>query len=175
MPNESEKNKIEGGTLYLVATPVGNLADLSPRAGKVLGGVDFVAAEDTRNTRRLLAAFGLSRPLLSYHEHNKRERGPEIVARLKSGASCALVSDAGTPAVSDPGADLVALCAAEQIPVTAVPGACAAVLALILSGRPTDRFVFEGFLPAERNGDSAWPLSRPSRAPSFCTRHRTAC
>ena len=147
MPNESEKNKIEGGTLYLVATPVGNLADLSPRAGKVLGGVDFVAAEDTRNTRRLLAAFGLSRPLLSYHEHNKRERGPEIVARLKSGASCALVSDAGTPAVSDPGADLVALCAAEQIPVTAVPGACAAVLALILSGLPTDRFVFEGFLP----------------------------
>jgi 16S rRNA (cytidine1402-2'-O)-methyltransferase len=107
-----EKNAIVGGTLYLVATPIGNLADLSERAVKVLSEVDFVAAEDTRNTGKLLSCLGISKPMISYYEHNKRERGPVIVERLRAGESCALCSDAGTPAVSDPGEDLVALCTA---------------------------------------------------------------
>ena len=153
--NGSEKNRVTGGTLYLVSTPIGNLADLSPRAVKVLSEVDFVAAEDTRNTVRLLTHFGISRPLISYHEHNKRERGGQIVEKLLEGQSCALVSDAGTPAVSDPGEDLVALCAERGVPVTAVPGCCAAVTALTLSALPTGRFCFEGFLPAEKKARRA--------------------
>ena len=148
--NGSEKNAIVGGTLYLVATPIGNLADLSERAVKVLSEVDFVAAEDTRNTGKLLSCLGISRPMVSYYEHNKRERGPQIVERLQAGESCALVSDAGTPAISDPGEDLVALCATADIPVTSVPGCCAAITALTLSGLPTARFTFEGFLPVEK-------------------------
>ena len=100
-----DKNAIVGGTLYLVATPIGNLSDISERALKVLGGVDFVAAEDTRNTGKLLAYFGISKPMVSYFEHNKRERGEVIVERLLNGESCALVTDAGTPAISDPGED----------------------------------------------------------------------
>lgn len=149
MSNE-EKNRIMGGTLYLVATPIGNLGDLSERAKKTLAEVDFIAAEDTRNTARLLAAFGISRPLVSYHDHNRRERGPVIVERLLNGESCALVTDAGTPAISDPGEDLVALAAKEGVPVTAVPGCCAGLTALALSGLPTARFCFEGFLPREK-------------------------
>ena len=145
-----EKNRIIGGTLYLVATPIGNLADLSDRAKKVLAEVDFIAAEDTRNTAKLLRVLGISRPMVSYHDHNRRERGPVIAERLKNGESCALVTDAGTPAISDPGEDLVALCAAERIPVTAVPGCCAGITALALSGLPTARFAFEGFLPREK-------------------------
>ncbi len=152
---ETEKNRIEPATLYLVATPIGNLSDLSDRAKKVLNGVDFIAAEDTRNTRRLLSAVGISKPLVSYHEHNKKERGPVLVERLAAGESCALVTDAGTPAVSDPGEDLVALCAARGVKVTAVPGCSAVVTALILSGLPTGRFCFEGFLPAERGEKTA--------------------
>lgn len=148
--NEFEKNKVEGGTLYLVATPIGNLSDMSERGIKVLSEVDFVAAEDTRNTLRLLTHFGISKPLTSYHEHNKREKGEEIAARLEKGESCALVTDAGTPAVSDPGEDLVALCAQRGISVTSVPGACAFVTALTLSALPTGRFVFEGFLPVKK-------------------------
>jgi 16S rRNA (cytidine1402-2'-O)-methyltransferase len=144
-----EKNAIVGGTLYLVATPIGNLADLSERAVKVLSEVDFVAAEDTRNTGKLLSCLGISKPMISYYEHNKRERGPVIVERLRAGESCALCSDAGTPAVSDPGEDLVALCAAEGVPVTSIPGCCAAITALTLSGLPTARFTFEGFLPVD--------------------------
>ena len=144
-----EKNAIVGGTLYLVATPIGNLADLSERAVKVLSEVDFVAAEDTRNTGKLLSCLSISKPMVSYYEHNKRERGPVIVERLRAGESCALCSDAGTPAVSDPGEDLVALCAAEGIPVTSIPGCCAAITALTLSGLPTARFTFEGFLPVD--------------------------
>ena len=144
-----EKNAIVGGTLYLVATPIGNLADLSERAIKVLSEVDFVAAEDTRNTGKLLSCLGISKPMVSYYEHNKRERGPVIAERLRAGESCALCSDAGTPAVSDPGEDLVALCAAEGIPVTSIPGCCAAITALTLSGLPTARFTFEGFLPVD--------------------------
>jgi len=145
-----EKNKIVGGTLYLVSTPIGNLADLSERAIKVLREVDLIAAEDTRNTMKLLAFLGLSRPLVSYHEHNKRERGPELLARLQAGESCALVTDAGTPAISDPGEDLVALCASAGVPVTSVPGCCAAITALTLSGLATARFCFEGFLPMDK-------------------------
>ena len=148
IPSE-EKNRIEPRTLYLVATPIGNLADITDRARKVLGGVDFIAAEDTRNTGRLLSCFGIRRPLLSYHEHNRASRGPEIIARLLAGESCAVVTDAGMPAISDPGADLVQLAAEADIPVTVIPGCCAAVTALALSALPTDRFVFEGFLPVD--------------------------
>lgn len=145
-----EKNKINGGTLYLVTTPIGNLADLSDRAKKVLAGVDFVAAEDTRNSAKLLAYFGIRKPLVSYFEHNKRERGEIIANRLAAGESCALVTDAGMPGISDPGEDLVKLCAERGIPVTAVPGPCAALSALTLSGLSTSRFAFEGFLSTNR-------------------------
>lgn len=148
--SDQEKNRIVGGTLYLVATPIGNLADLSERAKKTLTEVDFIAAEDTRNTARLLAAFEISTPLVSYHEHNRRTRGPQIVERLLRGESCALVSDAGTPAISDPGEDLVALAADAGVAVTSVPGCCAGITALTLSGLATARFCFEGFLPREK-------------------------
>ena len=145
-----EKNKVVGGTLYLVATPVGNLADISARAVKVLSEVDFIAAEDTRNSMRLLSYLGIQKPMVSYFEHNKRTHGEMICDRLSAGESCALVTDAGTPAISDPGEDIVALCASRGIPVTSIPGACAAILALTLSGLPTARFCFEGFLSAEK-------------------------
>ena len=122
-----EKNRVLAGTLYLVATPIGNLADLSERAIKVLSEVDFIAAEDTRNSMRLLTHLGISKPMVSYFEHNKRERGEQIAARLEAGESCALITDAGTPAISDPGEDMVALCAARGIPVTSVPGPVASI------------------------------------------------
>ena len=146
----SEKNQITPSTLYLVATPIGNLADLSERAVKVLSEVDFIAAEDTRNTGHLLSYLHIQKPLVSYHEHNKRERGENICDRLQSGESCALVTDAGTPAISDPGEDLVALCAERGITVTSVPGCCAGITALTLSGLPTRRFTFEGFLSVNK-------------------------
>jgi len=145
-----EKNKVENGTLYLVTTPIGNLSDLSERAKKVLAGVDFVAAEDTRNSAKLLAIFGIKKPMVSYFEHNKRERGEIICDRISSGESCALVTDAGMPGISDPGEDIVKLCAERGIPVTAVPGPCAAVTALTLSGLFTARFAFEGFLTTNK-------------------------
>ena len=145
-----EKNKVVGGMLYIVATPIGNLADIGERALKVLSEVDFIAAEDTRNSLRMLTHFGISKTLVSYHEHNKREKGEEIAQRLLAGESCALVTDAGTPAISDPGEDLVRLCAERGIPVTSIPGACALITALTLSGLPTARFVFEGFLPVTK-------------------------
>ena len=144
-----EKNKTMPSTLYLVATPIGNLADISERALKVLSEADFVAAEDTRNTQKLLSYFGIRKPLISYHEHNKAECGEKICERLLSGESCALVTDAGTPAISDPGADLVKLCAEKNITVTSLPGACASIVALTLSALPTERFCFEGFLPVQ--------------------------
>ncbi|MBR6781685.1 MAG: 16S rRNA (cytidine(1402)-2'-O)-methyltransferase [Clostridia bacterium] len=147
----SEKNQITPSTLYLVATPIGNLADLSERAVKVLSEVDFIAAEDTRNTGHLLSYLHIQKPLISYHEHNKRERGENICDRLQGGESCALVTDAGTPAISDPGEDLVALCAARGITVTSVPGCCAGITALTLSGLPTGRFTFEGFLSVNKS------------------------
>ncbi len=144
-----EKNKIEGGVLYLVATPIGNLSDITERAKKVLSEVDFIAAEDTRNTAKLLGVYGIKKELVSYYEHNKRESGERIVARLLSGECAALVTDAGMPAVSDPGEDIVRLCAEAGIIVRIVPGACAAVSALALSGLKTGRFAFEGFLSAK--------------------------
>ncbi len=147
MQNE-EKNKTLGGVLYLVATPIGNTADISERARKVLTEADFIAAEDTRNTAKLLSLLGIPRrEMISYHDHNRAMRGGEIVARLSRGESCALVSDAGMPAISDPGADLVKLCADAAIPVTVIPGGTAAITALALSALSTARFAFEGFLP----------------------------
>ena len=148
--SSSEKNQITPSTLYLVATPIGNLSDLSERAVKVLSEVDFIAAEDTRNTGHLLSYLHIQKPLVSYHEHNKRERGENICDRLQAGESCALVTDAGTPAISDPGEDLVALCAERGITVTSIPGCCAGITALTLSGLPTRRFTFEGFLSVNK-------------------------
>ena len=145
---ENEKNKIEAQTLYLVGVPIGNLADISDRAKKVLSEVDFIAAEDTRNSIKLLSLMGISKELISYHEHNRAKAGEKIIERLLSGASCALITDAGMPAISDPGEDLVRLAYENGIKVTAVPGACALICALALSGLGTARFAFEGFLPA---------------------------
>ena len=149
MTYSDEKNKIEAGTLYLVATPIGNLADISERAKKVLAEVDFVAAEDTRNSGKLLSLYGIKKPMISYFEHNKSMRGDELIGMLSSGKSCALITDAGMPAISDPGEDIVRLCHENGINVKVVPGACACVSALALSGLPTRKFVFEGFLPAQ--------------------------
>ena len=146
----SEKNKVEKSTLYLVATPIGNLADISERAIKVLSEADFIAAEDTRNSMRLLTALGIKKELVSYHEHNKKASGERLVARLLSGESCALITDAGMPAISDPGEDIVKLCADAGITVSVIPGACAAVSALSVSGLGTRRFAFEGFLSANK-------------------------
>lgn len=143
----TEKNRISGGTLYLVATPIGNLSDLSARAIKVLREVDVIAAEDTRNTQKLLSMLEIhGKELISYYEHNKRARGEILAQKLEDGLSVALVTDAGTPAISDPGEDLVRLCAERGIPVTSVPGCCAAINALSLSALATGRFAFEGFL-----------------------------
>ena len=142
--------------LYLVATPIGNLGDLSPRAREVLSSVDFIAAEDTRVSQKLLTACGLPRkPMISYYEHNRRARGEEVLAKLLAGESCALVTDAGTPAVSDPGEDLVALCAEHDVPVIPIPGCCAAVCALAASGLPTGRWCFEGFLSVNKKARRA--------------------
>ncbi len=138
------------GTLYLVATPIGNLGDFSPRAVETLQTVDFVAAEDTRVSLKLLNHFHIKKPLVSYHEHNHVTAGESILARLLAGESCALVTDAGTPAISDPGEDLVHLCAGNGVEVLAVPGCCAAVSALAVSGLPTGRFTFEGFLTVNK-------------------------
>ena len=132
--------------LYLVATPIGNLGDISRRALETLESVDFIAAEDTRVTRKLLTHFGIKKPLVSYYEHNKSESGAAIIERLKNGESAALVTDAGMPAISDPGEDIVSACASAGIDVIVVPGPCAAVSALSASGLPTGRFTFEGFL-----------------------------
>ena len=142
-----EKNAIRRGMLYLVATPIGNLSDLSERAVKVLSEVDLIAAEDTRNSAKLLNILGIKKPMVSYHDHNRRERGEELCQRLAGGESVALITDAGTPGISDPGEDMVALCAERGLPVTLIPGACAGICALVLSGLPTGKFVFEGFLP----------------------------
>lgn len=144
---DDTKNKVIGRTLYLVTTPIGNMSDITYRAVKVLRDVDFIAAEDTRNTAKLLHYLEISKEMISYHEHNKKSRGEEIVQRLTNGQSCALVTDAGTPAISDPGEDLVRLCAENDIPVTAAPGVSAAITALTLSALDTRYFVFEGFLP----------------------------
>ena len=138
------------GTLYLCATPIGNLEDMTLRVLRILQEADVIAAEDTRNTLKLLNHFEIKTPMISYHEHNKGAKGPQLIERLQKGENIALVSDAGMPGISDPGADLVRLCYEAQIPVTVLPGASAAVTALVLSGLDTRRFVFEGFLPAEK-------------------------
>lgn len=137
------------GMLYLVATPIGNLGDFSPRAVETLGQADFIAAEDTRVSVKLLNHFGIKKPMVSYHEHNKAAAGPAVLERILAGETCALVTDAGMPAISDPGEDLVRLCAENGVTVQAIPGCCAAVSALAVSGLPTGRFTFEGFLSAK--------------------------
>lgn len=138
------------GTLYLVATPIGNLGDFSPRGVETLQAADFIAAEDTRVSVKLLNHFGVKKPLVSYHEHNRAAAGQAILARLLAGESCALVTDAGTPAISDPGEGIVRLCGENGVTVEAIPGCCAAICALAVSGLPTGRFTFEGFLSANK-------------------------
>jgi 16S rRNA (cytidine1402-2'-O)-methyltransferase len=138
------------GTLYLVATPIGNLGDFSPRAVEILESVDFIAAEDTRVSVKLLNHFHIKKSLVSYHEHNHVTAGQAILARLLAGESCALVTDAGTPAISDPGEDLVRLCGERGVNIIAIPGCCAAINALAVSGLPTGRFTFEGFLTVNK-------------------------
>lgn len=138
------------GTLYLVPTPIGNLGDVSRRCAETLAAVDLIAAEDTRVTLKLLNHLGLKKPLVSYYRHNTGEAGEKLLERLMAGENVALVTDAGTPAVSDPGEDLVRLCAENGVAVTALPGPCALITALSVSGLPTARFTFEGFLPMNR-------------------------
>lgn len=138
------------GTLYVVGTPIGNLSDFSPRAVQTLREVDFIAAEDTRVTQKLLNHFQIKKLAVSYYQHNLRERGEEILSRIMAGESCAIVTDAGMPCISDPGEDLVFLCAQRGIPTVVVPGPSAAISALAVSGLPTSRFAFEGFLSTNR-------------------------
>ena len=138
------------GTLYLCATPIGNLEDMTFRAVRVLKEADLIAAEDTRNSIRLLNHFDIHTPMTSYHEYNRIEKGHHLVSLLLEGKNIVLITDAGTPGISDPGEDLVRMCRDAGIPVTSVPGACACVNALIISGRPTRRFCFEAFLPADK-------------------------
>lgn len=144
----SPKDKV---SLYLVATPIGNLSDISERALETLKNADFIAAEDTRKTGVLLAHYSIKKPLVSYYEHNLRQRGEEIIARLETGETCALVSDAGMPAVSDPGEQLVKQCYEHGLKVSAIPGPCAFVSAIAISGLSTKRFTFEGFLSTAKN------------------------
>ena len=154
------------GTLYIVATPIGNLEDITLRAIRVLKEADLVAAEDTRHTRHLLDRYQIETQLTSYHDHNKEEKAPVLVARMLEGKNLALVSDAGTPGVSDPGYFLINLAIDQQVPVVPIPGATAAIAALSVSGMPTDRFIFEGFLPAKH-------LARLKRLQELSTEERT--
>ena len=140
----------EPGTLYLCATPIGNLGDITERVLRTLESVDLIAAEDTRNTLRLLNHFGIKKPLTSYHEYNKYTKAEELITKLHRGASIAVVTDAGTPAISDPGEVIAAMCLEQGIRVTSLPGACALITALTMSGLPARRFCFEGFLPADK-------------------------
>lgn len=144
------------GTLYLVGTPIGNLEDMTFRAVRMLQNVDLIAAEDTRHTGKLLHHFQISTPQISYHDHNRHSRTQELVERLQQGKAIALVTDAGTPGISDPGYELTKACAEAGIPVVPIPGASAAITALIASGLPCDRFVFEGFLPAKSQARRAY-------------------
>ena len=143
------------GTLYLVPTPIGNLGDISKRMADTLAQVDFVAAEDTRVSLKLLNHLDIKKPMLSYHRHNTQTGGPQVLARLRAGENGALVTDAGMPAISDPGEELVAQCVEEGIPVVALPGPCALVTALAVSGQPTGRFTFEGFLAMNKKNRRA--------------------
>ena len=152
------------GTLYIVVTPIGNLSDFSPHAIEVLKSVDFIAAEDTRVTLKLLNHFEIRANLISYHEHNAASRGPELLQRLMNGENGAIVTDAGMPCISDPGEGLVSLCHDNNIPLATVPGPTAAMTALAASGLPTDRFLFEGFLPIKK-GERDAALQMVSRLP----------
>lgn len=152
------------GTLYVVSTPIGNLEDLSFRALRVLKEADLIACEDTRHTRTLLAHYGIAKPLLSYHEQNERQRTPELLQRLSNGATVALVTDAGTPALSDPGYLIIHEATALGIPVIAVPGPSAVTAALVVSGLPVDHFVFLGFLP-RKSGKRKRALQEVAEAP----------
>ena len=143
------------GTLYIVATPIGNLGDISLRCRETLESADFIAAEDTSVSVKLLNHFDIKKPLVSYHEHNRASAGQAILTRLLGGETCALVTDAGMPAISDPGEELVARCAQLDIPVVAIPGPCALVTALAVSGQPTGRFTFEGFLAMNKKNRRA--------------------
>jgi 16S rRNA (cytidine1402-2'-O)-methyltransferase len=154
------------GRLYVVATPIGNLGDLSTRAREILQTVSLIAAEDTRHTGVLLKHFGIQTPQLSLHDHNEQQRSGEIIQRLRQGASVALVSDAGTPAISDPGFELVRAVAVAGFDIVAIPGPCAAIAALSIGALPTDRFAFEGFLPARG-------AARRKRLESLATEART--
>jgi 16S rRNA (cytidine1402-2'-O)-methyltransferase len=145
MPEEVAK-----GTLYIVATPIGNLEDITYRAVNILSNVDLVAAEDTRNSGNLLKHFNIHKPLLSFYSYNESRRLPELIEKLKSGLSIALVSDAGTPGISDPAYTIIRAAIDENIPVVAIPGAAAFLPALVTSGLPIERFVFEGFLPVKK-------------------------
>lgn len=147
--NDKEQKKTQG-TLYLVATPIGNLEDITLRALRILREVDLIAAEDTRQTLKLLNHFDIKKPLVSYYEHNKAEKSNQLIRRLTEGKNIALVSDAGTPGISDPGEDMVRLAIKNGIEVTMVPGPVAAVMGLVISGMPSGRFVFEGFLPVNK-------------------------
>ena len=160
---------VRPGTLHVVATPIGNLRDLSPRALDTLRSVAAICAEDTRHTRQLLAHYGLERPLVALHEHNEEQLADKLVARLQAGESLALVSDAGTPLVSDPGFRLVRAARAAGLAVSPVPGACAFVAALSVAGLPSDRLVFEGFLPAKGNArrERLVPLASETRTLAF--------
>ena len=165
------------GRLILVATPIGNLADLSPRAAEMLTTADVIAVEDTRRTGRLLAHIGSRVPQVSYHDHNERQRLAQLIARIEAGETVALVTDAGTPGISDPGYRLVRACAERGLDVTAIPGPAALVHALVVSGLPTDRFVFEGFLP-RRGGARTSRLAELERDPRtlvfYVSPHRAA-
>ena len=154
------------GILYVTGTPIGNLSDLSPRAVETLERVDFIAAEDTRVTLKLLNHFGIKKPMVSYFEHNKRERGELICARLEQGESCAIVTDAGMPCISDPGEDLIKLCEERGIKTVVIPGPSAVISALAVSGLSTGRFTFEGFLSVNKK-------SRSEHLKSLANEHRT--
>lgn len=162
----SAESAVVPGTLYIVATPIGNLGDLSARAREVLSRVQLIAAEDTRHTRQLLQAFGIDTALTSLHEHNEMHKAETLITRLQTGEAIALVSDAGTPLISDPGFELVANARARGISIAVVPGPCAAIAALSIAGLPTDRFVFEGFLPAKS-------AARVSRLRELASERRT--
>ncbi|MFL6619001.1 MAG: 16S rRNA (cytidine(1402)-2'-O)-methyltransferase [Povalibacter sp.] len=166
MSADSQFASTLSGRVFVVATPIGNLGDLSPRAREVLSQVSLIAAEDTRHTRQLLQSFGISTPLTSLHEHNEAAKSAELLDRVARGESLALVSDAGTPLISDPGFNLVAAARARNLIVIAIPGPCAAIAALSVAGLPTDRFVFEGFLPTKA-------AARRSHLESLIHEHRS--
>ena len=149
------QTSIDAGTLYIVATPIGNLGDISQRALDVLTQVDLIACEDTRHTQKLLSAYSIKNKTMSMHDHNERQRQEHIAKLLTEGQSIALVSDAGTPLISDPGFHLVRHCRQQGLKVSPIPGACAAIAALSAAGLPTDRFSFEGFLPSKSGARQA--------------------